>query len=57
MNVCALCGKPWQGHGTACNPMPVEQRGFYQFTPYQPTEDDIRRIVREELERAKERGG
>lgn len=54
--VCSLCGNSWHGHGTAFPPAkPVDPAfGRYQFTPYQLTEADIRRIVREELKRAKD---
>ena len=59
MSRCWHCGfpNPTTAHmcvspdGTATN----HQYGRYQFTPNQLTEADIRRIVREELERTKEK--
>ena len=46
--MCGRCGQYLAG----CN-CPKEVRGHYKFMPDQLTEDDIRRIVREELDRAK----
>jgi len=50
---CPLCGgsyhlRPAHGYGLC-----TQERGTYQFTPNPLTESDIRRIVREELKRAK----
>ena len=51
---CGMCGRPLAGHGTVC--APIEQLvpiGWTDNTKARLTEADIRRIVREELERAK----
>jgi hypothetical protein len=57
--MCGVCGSHLAGHapGSPCFSVPGPggyERGFYSFTPNSLTEDDMRRIVREEIERAKE---
>lgn len=54
---CPQCGawNPFQPHFCAAGVSPVEVKmGHYQFYPHQLTEADFRRIIREELERARE---
>ena len=59
MNSCPICGYPiapsgipWGYAGPVCGGHPQYQYGTYTFTPAPLTADDVRRIVREELERA-----
>ena len=58
--ICPVCGRWTATHldGQPCKPACFGQAteyGRYSFTPNIPTQDDIRRIFREELERAKEK--
>ena len=54
VSACHYCGKPIIGHGTACNPDDVKGLFVENIrSATRLTEADIRRIVREELDRAK----
>lgn len=68
MNTCAICGYPIMpanvpmGYaGPTCpghyyfqppSQLPAQQIGSYSFTPTPLTADEVRKIIREELERA-----